>query len=88
MSAGFLAVSTAFAVENGLFGAGRADRVGTFQSIDQQLVPATAAQSESAPTVAAPRLATPSRDNAPTTTSTASPVASGHADDDGHESDD
>jgi hypothetical protein len=40
VSAAFLASSTAFAISNGVFGARRAERVGTFRPIEARLAPA------------------------------------------------
>jgi len=49
ISALLLSASATFAVSSGLFGSGRAERVGTFQAIEQRLSPA------SVPATSAPR---------------------------------
>jgi hypothetical protein len=72
ISAAFLASSTSLAVANGVFGASRAEHVGTFRPIEARLVPARSVVDPTWPRAAAGSLAlTASEEGPPTTPATA-----------------
>ena len=72
ISAAFLASSTGLAVANGVFGASRAEHVGTFRPIEARLVPARSVAGSTLPGATAGSLAlTASEEGPPTTPATA-----------------
>jgi hypothetical protein len=76
VSAAFLASSTAFAISNGVFGAGRAERVGTFRPIEARLAPARSILGPSPRAAISRGRSEPDETPPPTTTATARPPAS------------
>jgi hypothetical protein len=73
ISAAFLASGTALAVSNGVFGASRAEHVGTFRPIEARLTPARSVVDPTLPRAAAGSLAlSASEEGPPTTPATAS----------------